>query len=154
MVKDRSIWLIFQHCPPKQRQLVQCASGCMWPHIVMEQNHTRGQQARPPGLDYCTQTVQVNPKKYIAKSSDGKFHCDKCPFTTAAKSSLVRHMLRHSVSKPHCCNICGKGFIQKSDLTIHLLQHSGEKPFKCDLCSKAYTSRSALTKHRILHVDM
>ncbi|GBM08011.1 hypothetical protein AVEN_71452-1 [Araneus ventricosus] len=47
---------VFQHCPPKLRHLVQCTSGRMWPRIIMEQNHSRGQNAAscPYSCNHCS----------------------------------------------------------------------------------------------------
>ncbi|GBM32273.1 hypothetical protein AVEN_275040-1 [Araneus ventricosus] len=56
-----AIWLVFEHCPPKLHQLVQCTSGraLSWSKTTPEKNRPD----RLAFLDCCTQTVQGDSNK-------------------------------------------------------------------------------------------
>ena len=54
------------------------------------------------------------------------YKCSKegCDRTFVEHSSLKKHMLTHSKSKPYSCSICGKTFTQVGSRNIHVKRRS------------------------------
>lgn len=63
----------------------------------------------------------------------------------------MSHAKSHQGVRPHCCNICGRGFLEKSHLVRHERIHLEEKPFKCHECDYASSRRDKLKEHQARH---
>ncbi|XP_035699567.1 zinc finger protein 506-like [Branchiostoma floridae] len=57
------------------------------------------------------------------------------------KSTLDRHLTKHSGEKHYMCGECGYRATDKRYLTIHMKIHAGEKPYKCDQCDYSATRK-------------
>ena len=93
------------------------------------------------------QTKEGNKKKYSATlgnkikgnkrtqsatlGSKTKYQCEVCHVYLSQSHSLKRHMLLHTGSKCHNCDVCDKKFLCKDDLVKHLRVHSSETPYAC-----------------------
>lgn len=71
------------------------------------------------------------PPKPIRK----KKQCDIC---LRFYSNLATHKSIHlsENSRPHTCNVCGRGFARPNDLFRHAKSHRGDAPFRCPLFYK------------------
>ncbi|OQR73823.1 zinc finger protein-like [Tropilaelaps mercedesae] len=49
--------------------------------------------------------------------------CANCEYTTTAPSHYLRHEVKHSKAKPHCCPICPAKFQRRYKVKGHLLKH-------------------------------
>jgi hypothetical protein len=60
-------------------------------------------------------------------------------------SNLATHRSTHLAdnSRPHTCNICGRGFARPNDLFRHQKSHRGDAPFRCPLFVKASLYQNA-----------
>nr|CAD7586702.1 unnamed protein product [Timema genevievae] len=67
------------------------------------------------------------------------------------RSSLKKHLERHTGNKPHKCFWCGKNFFLKSTLKQHELVHTGDNPYKCKKCGASFNHRRKLYAHRSTH---
>ena len=87
------------------------------------------------------------------KVVDGKFVCVECEKPFSQKKLLNRHVRTvHAQENPHTCQQCGRRCRSRSELETHLLIHSGSKPHKCNLCQpkdKAFAQKSQLIDHQV-----
>ena len=81
-----------------------------------------------------------------------RLKCNQCGKVFSKPRSYEKHQYAH-VSKPHKCDICGKGFSFQSHLNTHLLCHNPPKQFMCSKrnCNRGYSSKSDLRKHEKTH---
>ncbi|KAF8793678.1 Zinc finger protein 676 like protein [Argiope bruennichi] len=66
-----------------------------------------------------------------------KFNCNKCPYASNAKSSLVTHELVHSEDRAFKCEFCGNRFKALRNY--------------CKTCDKWFPSHALLSKHKLWH---
>ncbi|XP_035665636.1 zinc finger protein 501-like [Branchiostoma floridae] len=70
---------------------------------------------------------------------------------TGRKSSLDRHLMKHTGDKPYMCGECE--YRTKSTLDYHLLKHTGarEKPYMCGECGYRAAKKCTLSQHMRTH---
>ncbi|XP_014254992.1 zinc finger protein 501-like isoform X1 [Cimex lectularius] len=58
-----------------------------------------------------------------------------------------------TATKPHVCNLCGRGFTRKEHLTNHMNKHTGKglNPHECHLCPKRFSRKDHLDSHLRAH---
>ncbi len=101
-----------------------------------------------------------------------KIPCPHCNRRFPWMSSLNRHLLTHSGSKPYKCSACPLWFTTKSNCERHQVRKHGnakagddgdggednapERPFKCNICpSTSFSTTGNLRKHRVAkHSDV
>lgn len=78
--------------------------------------------------------------------------CYACPYRTAHRNSIGRHVRIHTGRKPHACVQCNYSTINLYDLKRHMLRHTGAKPYACGVCSFRTNQKCNLTTHmRLRH---
>ena len=80
---------------------------------------------------------------------DKKFRCERCPYATALKSDLKKHVERvHEKIRSHVCKDCGFAASEKGTLKNHILRkHEKIKNHVCNECGKAFPLKYYLKKH-------
>ena len=53
-----------------------------------------------------------------------------------------------SYVKRFVCDICGLKVHEKTTLKRHMLKHTGERKYECELCHKTYSTASHVSRHR------
>jgi KRAB domain-containing zinc finger protein len=79
---------------------------------------------------------------------------NECPFCHElfdTRSSMRKHMLKHTDFDELKCPICEKTFTQKGNRNKHMRLHTGMKPYKCDICEKRFGEKYDLKKHMLTH---
>ncbi len=84
-------------------------------------------------------------------STKKNFKCKICRKKFCTKSSLNRHIIRHTGAKPFECAICSKRFERKSSLDVHSEIHTDGKPFECSICNKSFGYKQNLKVHTRIH---
>ena len=106
-----------------------------------------------------------NPEEtYVSEASQGEscgysrvgFHlqCNSCNHKTDRKSSMKRHIRKHTGVKPYYCDICGYQAARKDTLSRHLRTHTGVKPYHCDICGYQAARKYSLVKHLRTHTGV
>nr|CAI5844289.1 unnamed protein product [Callosobruchus analis] len=105
--------------------------------------------------------VRKHPE--FVSSFRGKIHkCAHCPYKTALKHSLLRHMWRHPDVADELikCNQCKKIFRHKSSLDDHIVKKHvnfiksvSSKVHQCKLCTYKTTISKHLTRHLRKHPE-
>lgn len=75
------------------------------------------------------------------------FACTRCRKVYRNKSSLRKHMVKHTGEHKFRCEICDRGFQFKSVLQVHMKVHSRSSQFKCSKCKRSFISEVALQNH-------
>lgn len=75
------------------------------------------------------------------------FACTRCRKVYRNKSSLRKHMVKHTGEQKFRCEICDRGFQFKSVLQVHMKVHSRSSQFKCGKCKRGFVSEAALQNH-------
>ncbi|KAF8793677.1 Zinc finger protein 92 like protein [Argiope bruennichi] len=56
-----------------------------------------------------------------------RHNCNRCPYSSNVKTSLVNHEVVHFEDRPFKCKFCGCGFKALNSLNHHVIIHTGEK---------------------------
>ena len=84
---------------------------------------------------------------HISKThtKEKKLICPHCSECFHVYKTYKAHVLRHSDSRQHSCEECGKAFLLKTHLKNHMNSHT--LPFKCDQCDVRKGSLGNLKNH-------
>lgn len=58
------------------------------------------------------------------------------------------HVVTHTNSQPHQCELCGRRFNLVTNLKRHMLVHTGEKPYQCNFCGQRFTQKGTVKIHQ------
>ncbi|XP_054162082.1 zinc finger protein 54-like [Oppia nitens] len=74
-----------------------------------------------------------------------------CSYRTKLALDMYKHERRHS--KPHKCDVCGKGFAYSTALRVHQRSHNSALKVQCQWpgCDRLFSSRNDMTKHMNVH---
>lgn len=86
-------------------------------------------------------------------NDDCDFQCMVCQRVCVDATELRRHMVNHSLDRPHECKLCGKTFTRRRELLRHENVHTGLKPHKCSICYKAFARKDKLARHVKIHSE-
>ena len=111
---------------------------------------------KPFKCDKCNHSTTAEHLLHIHKlkehnSTDGIYHCYKCPKEFVNLHSLYGHLLQvHGTGNcpERPCIICGKLFSTSCGLKRHEASHSDIKQFKCEECPRAFKTKPELIKHQ------
>ena len=82
-----------------------------------------------------------------------EYKCDQCGKTCRGKTSLKSHLLVNHKPRKHCCNICGKGYVNASFLRYHMEEiHYNKLEFSCEQCDKRFPNNRVLKMHLKRHL--
>ncbi|XP_022818934.1 zinc finger protein 260-like isoform X5 [Spodoptera litura] len=80
--------------------------------------------------------------------------CSACDRTFSNQRALSTHTRKdHLLERRHKCNECEMRFFLKSSLQKHMAKHTGLRQFKCDICLKAYGRKNTLREHMRIHAN-
>lgn len=88
------------------------------------------------------------------------FKCIHCDKVFPLRRQLLTHLKSHEGLK-HCCDICGRKFLNKSKLGLHKITHMSqeekmsnvEMKHHCTICDKRFLSKTNLDRHKIRHLS-
>ena len=111
-------------------------------------------ESRLQNIEEPTTTAATTDSEIV---NDKKYTCELCNARFRRKYHVLRHMSKHSVSRPATCTICSKQL--KSDFLLdrHMSNvHSDNvKRHPCDQCDYQAKSKTILKKHKIYrHSDV
>ena len=88
----------------------------------------------------------------ITHSTEKKFLCTDCGFSTSHASVFKSHQRIHT-GKTLKCGLPGCTFetIRKHNLVQHQLTHSKEKPHQCEVCGKSFSLVKNMRRHKAQH---
>uniref|UniRef100_UPI00358F43F2 zinc finger protein 664-like n=1 Tax=Myxine glutinosa TaxID=7769 RepID=UPI00358F43F2 len=96
-------------------------------------------------------TTETPLKRNQPTSTDKKYKCTVCSYSSCRKWVFTRHTRVHTGEKPYTCRVCGKGFTSSSRCLVHMQIHSGEYPYTCTVCGKGFLESSPCQRHMRIH---
>ncbi|ERL90344.1 hypothetical protein D910_07693 [Dendroctonus ponderosae] len=87
----------------------------------------------------------------VVHSDSRPFECDFCKQTFKSKQFLQAHRNTHTKEKYYECEFCHKRFLSAQVLWNHKIVHSDQRPFECDICKKTFKAKGSLQVHRNTH---
>lgn len=73
------------------------------------------------------------------------YSCEFCNQVFHSKGMHTIHVKKHT--KPHECDVCGRGFAKNFTMQCHRKTHFNQKDHRCAMCGQAFTLRPQLNKH-------
>ncbi|KAM9774112.1 zinc finger protein 518A isoform 1-T2 [Syngnathus typhle] len=96
------------------------------------------------GIEY---SLLLLTRHYImCHSSNGKFQCDWCEFTTVDAGTFVQHIHHHNES-PWKCSKCRHISSNEADHQKHLKSHRSVLPLICQICGYCATTIKQIKGH-------
>lgn len=85
----------------------------------------------------------------IAERENGPFICDQCPKKFQHFEGKIAHEMMHVSGEPKniTCTICSIRVSDHSKMVRHLRRHTGSKPFKCNHCGKRFARNDHRSMH-------
>ncbi len=77
--------------------------------------------------------------------------CVTCGCVFEHRFALRRHVVLHSISRPHRCKQCKLQYKRKQDLAEHVRTKHKSKMFHCSQCSFSHTSVRQVKQHAFSH---
>ena len=140
-------------------------------HILMHKQQAKQKTKNQKLKDTGNKTHSSNPQKFDQTAIDDQHTQNKittgCETATGNKTTVKcyvcdkrfkyltdfkLHLLLHTGSRPHVCDICGERFRLKFDLKRHRLnEHFDGKPHVCSICQKSFGKMNKLQRHFTVH---
>ncbi|XP_041035149.1 zinc finger and BTB domain-containing protein 1-like [Carcharodon carcharias] len=143
-----------RRCPPE-------CSGRNGPcHISQQRNRQGPGWERVQGAGRAmAKGAKVPARSHSKKGAAGKhFRVPRHKKGTEALEEQQRRFTKTASSRKcgrlkHCCEFCGKGFLQPGHLTEHMATHSKAKQFPCQLCGQKFLRERELRLHVAIHTS-
>jgi hypothetical protein len=96
---------------------------------------------------------RINP--VVLKKSDGRYHCNKCIFSTTHPNRIEVHYNAHAIMEDnpditmHSCDDCGYLTAGRRSFKNHLISHEDEKRHRCTIKNCSFKTRrlDSLQRH-------
>ncbi|XP_066942594.1 zinc finger protein 41-like isoform X2 [Macrobrachium rosenbergii] len=122
--------------------------------MVFEKRHQRNKHLKTQCSENHTCGVcgrvlknEYNLQVHMQSHKEREHVCKECGDAFYRRTILLRHMMRHSGTRPHACTLCSAKFFTRQHLNIHLDRHNNFKRYPCSECSKAYFSKYDRDSH-------
>uniref|UniRef100_A0A8C4N9B7 C2H2-type domain-containing protein n=1 Tax=Eptatretus burgeri TaxID=7764 RepID=A0A8C4N9B7_EPTBU len=92
--------------------------------------------------------VQMHMERHQPVSSDKKYKCIHCPYSTEDKSNFLVPNSDAYGREAFLCDVCGKGFSQAGHCEQHERICRGERPYECTACTQAFSHDNFLSHTR------
>ncbi|XP_068227215.1 zinc finger protein 732-like [Palaemon carinicauda] len=123
-------------------------------HMVFEKRHQRNRHLKTKcsknhTCGVCGRVLknEYNLRVHMQSHKEREHVCKECGDAFYRRTILLRHMMRHSGTRPHACTLCSAKFFTRQHLNIHLDRHNNFKRYQCSDCSKAYFSKYDRDSH-------
>ena len=93
--------------------------------------------------------------KAIHTVSPSKLHsCSECDFETESKTSLRKHLRKHTSRRKFKCERCKRKFLNKEKYEHHVADHKTYvyKIYKCTICEKTYKTKQYMREYQKSHM--
>lgn len=158
--RHREECLVYKNCLRKTQGGFQC-SFClsMFQNVMVGYQHMKWvhkdnilgkcSYCEGPCLNYCRE---------LSKLIKNGTQCSKCPFNSALKTELYKHIVRNHYENSECfqkCSYCLENF-GKQKLETHenvcmihsrLMKKEAENSFRCQVCNATSNSRKNMLSH-------
>lgn len=114
---------------------------------VYEFEENTGDTSAKSDDDFVISSKQYKLKPVANSTSQNKYSCSHCTYSTNKKFLITRHVRSHDTDLSFKCSICERGFKSNMGLVNHLNTHMGNKPHKCKQCESAFTTSGELIRH-------
>lgn len=97
-------------------------------------------ESRREFMKHALEHPEVGKKRFICP------HCGK----SLSRTYIADHINTHTKAVSWPCTYCDKSFVKKTSLRRHLLIHTNTKPYVCDIdgCGQAYRESIDLKRHK------
>ena len=93
-------------------------------------------------------------RRWRRKREEKIFKCTICDFETESKTSLRKHLRKHTSRRKFKCERCKRKFLNKEKYEHHVADHKTYvyKIYKCTICEKTYKTKQYMREYQKSHM--